>query len=146
MQSLAEKQDYILDETTCMVCQDLQITATQISNGAQRLKLSCVDICALQDQTFCLLKDDSNVYSISSTLTLTRLPHQGVRLTSSKTRLFLASEDGDLHVFRLTSSLVRESVISGLNKQPAILTRTFEGQSVTDLTYKHIEPETACNL
>ncbi len=66
---------YISDETTLMVCKDLQVTPTQVSNGEKQIKIACVDICALQDQIFCILKDDSNVYSLSPSLSLTRLPY-----------------------------------------------------------------------
>ncbi len=41
--------------------------------------------------------------------------------------MYIATEEGDLHVFRLTPSLVRESVLAALHKQPAVLARTFDG-------------------
>jgi hypothetical protein len=89
---------------------------------------------------------DSNVYSLSPSLSLSRLPYQGVCLAAAKNKLYVATECGDLHVFRLTPSLTRECVLVGLHKQPAVLARTFEGQSVTDVSYKHLEPESICAL
>lgn len=103
-QLVAQKSDYIQDEATIMVCEDLQITKTRVSNGTAQCGLECQSIVNFQQRWYCVIK--GTIFSLSRELQLDKLPYSATVLAASPTKVYGLSSQGHILVFNAQMALI----------------------------------------